>query len=161
MAFVLVKPALAGDTISRLASGSINADDSGQAQRFYMKVGSYQIQTGNQPFDCTAEGDSFLDIRHLGFLSGNFSISGWMVNHDINIDGLRDTAANKNVAISLTLGKDSDDNTIRTVNFDALVTKIQIQYQKNSPFVAIVIGGTITGSYSSSEEVVNETSISG
>ena len=159
MAFVLVKPALAGDTVSRLASGSINADDGGQAQRFYMKVGSYSIKAGNKPFDCTAEGDSFSDIRHLEFLTGNFSISGWMVNQKILVDNLRSKTSNKDVAISMTLGRDSDDNTIRTINFDALITGVQVQYQKNAPFVNVVIGGLITGSYASTGEVVNETEI--
>ena len=71
----------------------------------------------------------------------------------------RSKTSNKDVAISMTLGRDSDDNTIRTINFDALITGVQVQYQKNAPFVNVVIGGLITGSYASTGEVVNETEI--
>lgn len=147
MTFAIVKPSLAGDTISRLAAGSVNADDGGQAQRFYMKIGSYVLAPQNKPFDVTAEGDSFTDIRHLGFIGGGFRLSGWMVNKKVQIDQLKNTTNNKNVQISLTFGKDSDDNTLRYVEFDSLITGIQLQYSRSAVFVPVTINGLFTNSW--------------
>jgi len=147
MSFAIVKPNGVGDTISRLAGGSINADDGGQAQRFYMKIGSYVLSPQNKPFDITAEGDSFTDIRHLGFVSGSFALSGWMVNKKVQFDQLKNTTNNNNVQISLNFGKDSDDNTVRFVSFDALITGIKLQYQRTAPFIPLTIQGLFTGSY--------------
>tara|TARA_A100001515_G_scaffold127829_2_gene113711 strand:- start:1240 stop:1722 length:483 start_codon:yes stop_codon:yes gene_type:complete len=147
MAFAIVKPSDAGNTISRLVSGSVNADFTSQAQRFYMKIGSYVLAPKNKPFDVTAEGDSFTDIRHLGFIGGGFQLVGWMVNQPVQFDELKNTSNNKNVQISLTFGKDSDDATTRFVSFDSLITAVQIQYNRSAVFVPVSITGLFTNSW--------------
>jgi len=147
MSFAIVKPNGVGDTISRLAAGSINADDNGQGQRFYMKIGSYVLSPQTKPFDITAEGDSFSDIRHLGFIAGSFALSGWMVNKKVQFDQLKSTTNNNNVQISLMFGGDSDGSKTRFVSFDSLITGIQLQYQRTAPFIPLTIQGLFTGSY--------------
>lgn len=147
LSFAVIKPAGAGNTISRLGAASINADDSGQSQRFYMKIGSYVLSPQNKPFDVTAEGDSFTDIRHLGFIGGSFALSGWMVNEAVQLDELKNSTNNKNVQISLTFGTASDDDALRFVSFDSLITAIKIEYQRKAVFVPVSIQGLFTGSW--------------
>jgi len=158
MPFAIVKPNGAGDTISRLAANSIGADDDNIGkQRFYMKIGSYVLSPQIKPFDLTAEGDSFSDIRHLGFISGSFALSGWMVNKGVEFDELKSTTNNNNVQISLNFGRDSDTGSIRFVSFDALITGIQLQYQRTAPFIPITIQGVLTGSYDGTNVLLEST----
>ena len=84
MAFALVTPGRLTTEISVKTSASINAD--GGSQRFYMKIGSYQINAKNEPFDVTSETDTTLDVRNLNYLTGSFRLSGWVVgNQYINV----------------------------------------------------------------------------
>ena len=156
MTFAIVKPSEAGDTISRLGAASVNADTTGQGQRFYMKIGSYVLAPQTKPFDVTAEGDSFSDIRHLGYVGGGFQMSGWVVNQPVQIDELKSTTNNKNVQISLTLGKDSDDGSLRVVSFDSLITSIRIQYSRTAVFVPVSISGLFTNSWDNTNVIYEQ-----
>ena len=156
MAFALVTPGRLGNEISVKTTASINAD--GSSQRFYMKIGSYQINAKNEPFDVTSETDTTLDVRNLNYLTGSFRLSGWIVgNQYINVNNLRGTNS-ESVGVKLNLGKyeDDDDTTVdtRDIEFVGMVNSVQFQFQRTAPFIPVSISGIIVGEVSSNNTVV-------
>ena len=156
MAFALVTPGRLTTEISVKTSASINAD--GGSQRFYMKIGSYQINAKNEPFDVTSETDTTLDVRNLNYLTGSFRLSGWVVgNQYINVNNLRGTNS-ESVGVKLNLGKyeDDDDDTVdtRDIEFVGMVNSVQLQFQRTAPFIPVSISGIIVGEVSTNNTVV-------
>lgn len=159
MAFALVTPGRLGDTISVKTEASINADAAdSKTQKFFMKIGSYQINAKNQPFDVTNETDTTLDVRNLNYLTGSFRLSGWVVGNEyINVNNLRGTNS-ESVGVKLNLGKYEDDGDTsvdtRAIEFVGMVNSVQLQFQRTAPFIPVSISGIIVGEVSSNNTVV-------